>query len=82
MRKKYFGEQYVFNFIWEHADREGMWAGDCATVAEEFAVSEDAAYAVLSELCDRDRIQRIGEETYIVTRWREPGEATEGESAR
>jgi hypothetical protein len=51
-------------------------------VAEEFAVSEDAAYAVLSELCDRDRIQRIGEETYIVTRWREPGEATEGESAR
>jgi len=80
--KKCFREEDVFGFIWDHANEEGMWAGDCATVAEEFAVSEDAAYAVLSELCDRDRIQRIGEETYIVTRWREPGEATEGDSAR
>jgi hypothetical protein len=81
MRKKYFGEQYVFNFIWEHADREGMWAGDCATVAEEFGVSDDEAYAVLSEMCDRDRIQRIGEKTYIVTKWPERDEPGKEESA-
>ena len=64
-------EEVVFGFIWEHADREGMWAGDSATVAEEFCVSDDQAHAVLSELCDRDRIQRIGEKTYIITRWPE-----------
>jgi hypothetical protein len=79
MRKKCFREEDVFGFIREHADEEGLWNGDSATVAEEFGVPEDEAYAVLSEMCDRDRIQRIGEKTYIVTKWRERDEATEGE---
>jgi hypothetical protein len=81
MKKKCFREEEVFGFVWEHADREGMWNGDSATVAEEFAVSDDEAYAVLSELCDRDRIQRIGQKTYIITRWREGDEATAEELA-
>lgn len=81
MRKRYFGEQYVFNFIWEHADREGMWNGDSATVAEEFGVTEDEAHAVLSELCDRNRIQRIGDAKYIIMRWPERDEAPEEELA-
>ena len=81
MRKKCFREEDVFGFIWDHADEEGMWAGDSATVAEEFNVAEDAAYAELSELCDRDRIQRIGEKTYIVTRWPERDDPGKEESA-
>jgi hypothetical protein len=79
MKKKCFREEEVFGFIWEHADEEGMWNGDSATVAEEFGVTEDSAYAVLSELTDRNRIQRIGEKLYIVTRWRERDESSEGE---
>jgi hypothetical protein len=71
MRKKCFREEDVFGFIWERADREGMWNGDSATVAEEFGVSDDQAHEVLGELCDRDRIQRIGDAKYIITRWRE-----------
>jgi hypothetical protein len=77
MRKKLFCEEDVFGFIWENADHEGMWDGDAAILAEEFHVTEDAAYRVISELTDRNRIQRIGDATYIITRWRErddPGE--------
>jgi hypothetical protein len=43
----------------------------------EFNVTEDAAYTVLSELCDLNRIQRIGDAQYIIVRWPErndPGE--------
>ena len=79
--KKCFREEDVFGFVWEHADREGMWTGDSATVAQEFGVSDDEAYAVLSELCDCDRIQRIGDETYIVTRWPERDDPGKEESA-
>jgi hypothetical protein len=79
MRKKCFREEDVFGFIWEHADEEGMWAGDCATVAQEFGVSDDQAYGVLSEMCDRNRIQRVGEKTYIVTRWRERDDPADDE---
>jgi hypothetical protein len=46
-------------------------------VAAAFNVSEDAAYAVLSDLCDANRIQRVGTATYIVTRWRERDDAAE-----
>jgi hypothetical protein len=69
--KRHFCEEYVFGFIWEHADRDGIWDGDDATIAAEFSVLEDEAYDTLSDLTDRDRIQRIGTVRYIVTRWRE-----------
>ncbi len=79
MRKKYFGEEEVFGFIWDNADRQGMWDGDDATIAAEFNVTEDAAYAVLSDLCGRNRIQKIGTDEYIITNWRERDELSEEE---
>jgi hypothetical protein len=79
--KKYFCERPVFGFIWDHADADGIWEGDAATIAAEFSVPEDEAYATLSELCDRNRLQRIGDAKYIITTWRErdePGEEEDG----
>jgi hypothetical protein len=77
MWKKYCDQESVFAHIWDNADRDGLWTGDASTVAAEFNVSEDEAYATLSELCDRDRIQRVGNSTYIVTRWPERDEPAE-----
>lgn len=77
MRKKYCCEESVFGFVWEHADRDGMWTGDSATVAAAFGVTDNEAYAVLGDLCDRDRLQRLESAKYIIVRWREsddPGE--------
>ena len=79
MIKKYLCEEQVFGFIWEHADHDGMWDGDAVTIGAEFNVTEDEAYTALSELSDRDRIQRVGDATYIITRWRERDDAREGE---
>jgi hypothetical protein len=81
MRRKYFGEEYVFEFIWQHADRDGLWGGDAETLAAKFNVTKDAAYDALTEICDRDRMQRVGRATYIITRWRERDEPGEEESA-
>ena len=44
MRKKYFDRKYVYEFIWNSADGDGIWAGDDATLAEKFHVSEDEAH--------------------------------------
>jgi hypothetical protein len=41
MRKKHFSFEQVFEYIWRHADHDGLWNGDDATLAEEFGVSED-----------------------------------------
>ena len=71
MRMRYFREEDVFGFIWNAADADGMWEGNDQTLAAAFNVSADAAYAVLSDLCDRNRLQRIGTDTYIITKWRE-----------
>ena len=70
-RRKYFGEEYVFEFIWLNADREGIWHGDAASLAAEFGVTEDDAYAVLSDLCDGRKIERLDLRTYIVVNWLE-----------
>jgi hypothetical protein len=77
----YFGEEYVFEFIGQHADRDGLWTGDAETLAAKFNVTKDEAYDALTELCDRDLIQRIGSATYIIMRWRERDEAAEEEEA-
>ncbi len=79
MKRKYFGEQYVFAFIWNKADADGLWDGDASTVAAEFNVGEDEAYDALGELCDRNLIQRVGNSTYIVTKWPERDEAGDKE---
>ena len=77
MRRRYFGEEFLFEFIWQHCDNEGIWTGDAASLGEEFTVSEDEAYSTLSELCDRNLIEKVGKETYIITRWREWDETDE-----
>jgi hypothetical protein len=79
MRKKYFGEEAVFAFVWDTADADGMWEGDDATIAAEFGVTDDEAYSVLSELCDRNRVQKLGGAKYIITRWRDRDERAEEE---
>jgi hypothetical protein len=73
MRKKYFREEEVFRFIWEHAD-DGMWSRDAATIAAEFGVTEDEAYEVLSEICDGGHIEKVYPGTYAITKWRERGD--------
>jgi hypothetical protein len=81
MKKKYFSDESVFEFIWESADRDGMWVGNAATLAAEFGVTEDEAHAMLCELFDRHRIQRLGASKYIITRWRERDDPSEDELA-
>ena len=81
MKRKYFGEEYLFEFIWQHADRDGLWDGDAASVAAKFGVTEEEAHETLSDLGDRDLIQRVGNSTYIVTQWRERDESAEKEEA-
>lgn len=72
-RKKYFGWEQAFESIWNDADRDGIWHGDAARLAHEFQASEDAAYSVLQELCDRRLIERVAG-TYFVANWRERDE--------
>ena len=47
-RKKYFDEERAFEFIWQNADRDGIWHGDAIELAAEFDVSEDTADSVLA----------------------------------
>jgi len=71
VKRKYFGWEQAFGSIWDDADRDGFWTGDAAGLAREFGVSEDAAYSVLDELCDRRLIEKVYPGKYILTRWRE-----------
>jgi hypothetical protein len=77
MRQKYCDQESVFAHIWQHADADGLWSSDDASLAEAFRVSEDESYEILGELCDRNRIQRVGTATYIVTNWRDRDDADE-----
>jgi hypothetical protein len=71
MRKKYFDHESAFAHIWNNADDDGIWAGNAKKLAAKFRVKEDESHDMLSELCDRGLIERVGTETYIVSRWRE-----------
>ena len=73
-RKKYFGEEYAFDFIWRNADPDGIWHGDAARLAVEFGVSEDDAYVVLSDLCDGRKIEKVYKQTYVLVNWQEKDE--------
>jgi hypothetical protein len=77
VRRKYFGEEYVFEFIWQHCDNDGLWTGDAESVASEFDVTEDAAHEALGDLCDRGLIQKLESAKYIVTKWRERDDGEE-----
>lgn len=77
-RKKYFDWEQAFRFIWQNANREGMWPGDAASLGAEFEVSEQAAQDVLTELCDRRLIEKVYTRTYFISKWREKDESGEG----
>jgi hypothetical protein len=70
-RKKYFDWEEAFRFIWENADRDGIWHGDAASLASEFEVSEETAGEALDELRDRRLIERLDAGTYFLSNWRE-----------
>jgi hypothetical protein len=70
-RKKYFDEERAFEFIWQNADRDGIWHGDAIELAAEFDVSEDTADSVLSDLCDGRKIEMLYTGKYIIVNWRE-----------
>jgi hypothetical protein len=79
MRRKYFGEEYVFEFIWQHCDRDGLWDGDAETLVAKFAVSEDQADETLSDLADRGLIEKLCPGTYAISEWREQDASGEEE---
>jgi hypothetical protein len=70
-RKKCFDIERAFEFMWQNADREGMWLGDAASLAAEFDVSEDIADSTLDELCARRLIEKLYTQTFIISKWRE-----------
>jgi hypothetical protein len=70
-RKKYFGWEEAFRFIWENADRDGIWLGDAASLAEEFDATEDDAESVLDELRDRHLIEKLYTGSLYLSKWRE-----------
>jgi hypothetical protein len=81
MKRKYFDEESVFRFVWEHADDGGMWSGDASSIAAAFNVGEDEAHEVLSKISDRRLIERVYEDRYAIVKWREreePGEEEVG----
>jgi hypothetical protein len=70
-RKKYFDEERAFEFIWQNADRDGIWHGDAIELAAEFDVSEDTADSVLSDLCNGRKIEKLYTGKYIIVNWRD-----------
>jgi hypothetical protein len=70
-RKRYFDWEQAFHFIWENADRDGIWNGDAVTLAAEFDVSEDQAESVLDELRHRRLIERLHTGAFFISNWRE-----------
>lgn len=79
MRKRYFREEDVLRFIWDSADAGGMWEGNDQTLAAAFGVTENDAYAVLIDLCDRNRLKRVESSKYIISGWKEQDDAGEEE---
>jgi hypothetical protein len=67
-RKKYFDWEEAFRFIWENADRDGIWRGDADSLVEEFDTSEVDAESALDELRG---IERLSTRTYFLLKWRE-----------
>jgi hypothetical protein len=71
MKRKYFDQKTVFEHIWQCADRDGIWDGDDATLAIEFAVSEDEAHSMLADLCNRRLIENFYPGKFAIMKWSE-----------
>jgi len=70
-RTKYFDWEQAFHFIWQNADRDGIWHGDAVSLAEEFDASEDDAESVLDELRHRRLIEKLYTRSFYLSNWRE-----------
>ena len=70
-RERYFDWEQAFHFIWENADRDGIWHGDAASLASEFEVSEETAGEVLDELRGRRLIEKLHTGAFFMSKWRE-----------
>jgi hypothetical protein len=77
MRKKYFGFEQAFEYIWNGADGDGIWNGSDSTLSEEFHVPEEESHEMLAELSDRGLIQKLAPAKFIVVRWQERDEPDE-----
>ena len=71
MRKKYFGEESAFEFVWNNCDHDGLWNGDAATPAAEFDVTEDEAHEMIGVLCDGRHVEKVFHGKYAIVKWRE-----------
>jgi hypothetical protein len=71
MRRKYFDGEEAFRFIWENADRDGIWHGDAASLAAEFDASEDDAESVLDELRDKRLIEKLSTGSFYLSKRQE-----------
>jgi hypothetical protein len=78
-RRKYFDWEQAFHFIFENADRDGIWLGDATSLGEEFDVSEETAGEVLDELRGRRLIERLDTGTYFLSKWREKDDLGDGQ---
>ena len=70
-RMKYFDWEQAFHFIWQNADRDGIWHGDAVSLASEFEVSEETAGEVLDELRGRRLIEKLHTGAFFMSKWRE-----------
>jgi hypothetical protein len=70
-RKKYFGSEQAYEFIYQNADHDGIWHGDATELAEEFDSTENDAHSALSDLCERRMIQKVYKQTFVIVNWRE-----------
>jgi hypothetical protein len=70
-RKKYFDWEEAFRFIWENADRDGIWHGDAVSLGKEFDATEDEAESVLDELRRRRLIEKLYTGSFYLSNWRE-----------
>ena len=70
-RTKYFDWEQAFHFIWENADRDGIWHGDAVSLAEEFDATEDEAESVLDDLRGRRLVERLYTGAFFMSKWRE-----------
>lgn len=73
-RRKYFDWEQAFHFIWQSADRDGIWHDGAASLGAAFDVSEDDAQAGLDELLDRRLIERLYNGAYAISKWRDRGD--------
>jgi hypothetical protein len=69
-RKKYFDEERAFEYIWQNADRDGIWYGDAIELAAEFEILEDAAEAILDELRARRFLEKLYTGAFFISKWR------------